>query len=120
MHNTDEIDVKILNNEKVAIVFTHSTLSQPFFNALIYFLKLNHESKKIVVEDISIDNDIMTIRVGGIEGHTFEFMQLLETEMLVATIMPYPQRSRDMASILSGFNIPDKGITKTIDAAERM
>jgi hypothetical protein len=120
MHNSEEIDLQVLTNEKVEVKFKHLTLSQPFFNALIYSLKFNHESKKIVIEDISIDQDMMTIRVGGIEGHTSEFIQLLETEMLMSTIMPYPQRSRDMVSILSGLNLPDKGLTKTIDAAERM
>lgn len=80
----NEISIKAYQ-DGVEIRFPFTTLPQHLFDCLTQCIKRNRDSGKIHVYDLNVlKDDVAILRVGGLQNHVSEFVQLLECELLMS------------------------------------
>ena len=91
----------IPKDDGVEIRFPIISFPENRFNALMASIKRNRERGNLFVTELSCNSDnICIIQVRGISDCVPQFMQMIETEILIADLMPQPTPKETKEEIL--------------------
>jgi len=92
----------IPKDDGVEIRFPIISFPENRFNALMASIKRNRERGNLFVTELSCNSDnICIIQVRGISDCVPQFMQMIETEILIADLMPQPPQRNQRHEIIT-------------------
>ena len=92
----------IPKDDSVEIRFPIISFPENRFNALMASIKRNRERGNLFVTELSCNSDnICIIQVRGISDCVPQFMQMIETEILIADLMPQPPQRNQRHEIIT-------------------